>query len=92
MLTEAKTKKPTVRLKIGDVLRVPLEDGRFAYIRYVRFDDSGMVVQVSNRISRLPHGMEDIGDFSALLFPPVNVGLQYAVRELGWLRIGNLPI
>jgi len=36
--------------------------------------------------------MEDIGDFSALLFPPVNVGLQYAVRELGWLRIGNLPI
>ena len=63
--------KKSVRLKLGDVFRIPLLDGSYGYIQYIRIDPQGLVVRVSNKISKTPKPIQDISDFEELLFPPV---------------------
>lgn len=81
---------PTV--KIGDIIKIPLSDGRNAYGQYL-FDDTkmGTLIQIYNQISESRIEIEDLR-YSNLLFPPVITGLYGAIRSGLWTIVGNLPV
>jgi Immunity protein 26 len=81
------------KIEIGDVFRVPLPNGRWAYCQYVQqSDELGYLVRVFDRITKEPlsstNELEDAGP----LFPAVFVGLRASVRSGRWQKIGTMPM
>ena len=78
-------------IKIGVVFQIPLSDGRKAYAQYV-YDDWGNIIRIFNYFTS---GVEQPSlqkiDTSDLIFPPVHVGLQGAIKQKVWKIIGELP-
>ncbi|MBE7529110.1 MAG: immunity 26/phosphotriesterase HocA family protein [Ardenticatenaceae bacterium] len=79
------------RIQLGDVLEIPLSDGRKAYGQYVFKDKMGPLVQVFDLITKDNIELEQIKN-AKLLFPPVFTGLFAAVRGGVWKVIGRIPI
>lgn len=83
-----------VQVKIGDCVVIPLPDGRYAYGQYVHYDrvsQYGYMVRVFDLIT------EEIVSIARLqsrkiLFPPVFVALEGALKTGRWRVIGSLPV
>lgn len=76
------------RVKVGDIIEIPLSDGRKAYGQYVFKDEKqGPLLQVFNLITKDRPELEVILN-SELLFPPVFTGLMAAVHRGLWTVIG----
>ena len=81
-------KKP----KIGDVIEIPLPDGRKAYGQYIFWGEKmGPLLQIFDLISKDNLELADINDAKPL-FPPIITGLFAAIRTGMWRVIGNHPI
>ncbi len=79
-------------LKIGDILEIPLSDGRRAYAQYVWRDKlMGPMIRVFDVITEERVDI-DVLRGASLLFPPVFTGLYAAVRTGLWQIIGRLPV
>lgn len=80
------------RVKVGDILLIPLPDGRFGYGQYIHWNpEQGPLVQVFAKTTAVPSALEEIEKQSPL-FPPVFVGLMFAVNSGRWKILGNLTI
>jgi hypothetical protein len=83
-----------MRLRVGDVIEIPLSDGSRAFCRYVERDETlGPIVEVySKRLSRTEDvDIERLGS-TGLLFPPVVVGLSAALHAGLWRIVGHIPV
>lgn len=82
------------RVKIGDCVVIPLPDGRYAYGQYVHYDrvsQYGYMVRVFDLITDeivSPARLQS----RKLLFPPVFVSLESALKSRRWRIIGALPV
>lgn len=78
--------------KVGDILQIPLSDGRFAYAQYVHFDpDRGALVQVLKPVQALPISGDDL-DIDSHLIPPLICGINHAIREGTWQVVGHRDV
>lgn len=83
-----KTKKP----RIGDILEIPLSDGRKAYGQYMLWDqENGPIVRIFDLIADDRLDLDSIANHP-LLFPPIVVGLMAAIKSGLWKVIGNRAI
>jgi len=83
-----------MRPKIGDIIEIPLSNGKKAYGQYVFRDEKrGPLLQVYDLIidSTTYVDMEDIVKAKPL-FPPVITGLFAAIRTGLWKVVGNRPV
>ncbi len=81
-----------IRLRVGDILEIPLSDGRHAYAQYVFFDDKvGGMIQVFDLITKQRASLDQIKGAKPL-FAPILTGLRAAVRSGLWARIGHAPV
>ncbi|MBC7925295.1 MAG: hypothetical protein H7039_06520 [Bryobacteraceae bacterium] len=83
---------PRVLARIGDILRIPLGDGRYGYAQYV-YNHSlySTLLRVLDVIANTPEPPPEImtaGD----LFPPVFVGLNPPIREKAWTIVAHVPV
>lgn len=89
---EAAGQGPRARLAVGDVVEIPLPDGRKGYGRYVHWDPRvGPLLQVYDLIA------DDPPPLAAILaagpkFPPVITGVQAAVAAGLWRVVGHAPV
>lgn len=80
------------RLKIGDIVEIPLSDGRRAYAQYVCWDRlMGPMIRVFDLIAEERVDIDLLRD-AGLLFPPIFTGLHAAVRAGLWRVVGRLPV
>ncbi len=83
-----------VRVKVGDIFKIPLSGEKSAYGQYVHFDSQyGGLLQVFDIFTdkdKQPD-IEKIAD-SKPLFPAVFTGLKAAVKLDLWEIIGNKPV
>ena len=82
-----------LRVKEGDVYRIPLPDGRYAFAQYLQWNDQlGCLMRVFDYISS--RELESVSELQAAgeMFPPVFVGLKGAVKAGRWKKIGILPV
>jgi len=84
---------------VGDILQIPLSNGKIAYGRYVYWDGrkpSGMgsLVEIYDFFSAEPveSGLIDTLSSKPLLFPPVFVGLGAAIKSGRWSIVGHIPV
>jgi hypothetical protein len=83
---------PRVKLKVGDILEIPLSMDRKAYGQYVFYDKKmGPLFQVFDLITETDNQLEKLKEVKAL-FPPIIVGLLAAVRLGIWKIVGWLPV
>lgn len=84
--------KPNARVRIGDIVEIPLTDGRRGYAQYVFFDSTtGYMIQVFDLITTTRATLEQLGD-ARPLFPPVFTALIGAFKAKIWVIIGNMPV
>lgn len=78
--------------RVGDILRMPLPCGGFAYMQYVHFDEkTGPYVQVFDLVS--PDPLEEIEPGRLPnMFNPLQVGVNPPVRMGRWQVIANRPV
>jgi len=78
----------TMKIKVGDIICIPLEDGRYGYCQYV-YDDSGEgpLIQVYKAVGDKNISVDDILS-SGYLFGPVITGLFAAILNNVWRVIG----
>lgn len=83
---------PRVLAKIGDILLIPLGDGRYGYAQYVYFHPLyATLLRVLDVITDTPETAppaSTTGD----LFPPVFVGLNAPIREKAWSIVGHVQV
>ena len=80
------------KIKLGDIVEIPLRDEKKAYGQYVYWDKKmGPLLQVFDLIGVNNVRVEEI-DNAKPLFPPVITGLNAAVRTGLWKIVGNLPV
>lgn len=81
------------RLKIGDIVEIPLSTGHRAFCQYVYRDKMGPIVRVFDLILEQNEEITlERFQGAQLLFPPVITGLLAAVRTGLWKVIGRLPV
>jgi hypothetical protein len=74
----------------GDIIRIPLSDGRYAYTQYIGMDDAlGPVLQVFSFFSTTPLTAEDLPVVLEPLFPPIVVGILPPLRSGRWEIVGS---
>jgi Immunity protein 26 len=89
-------RKVKIPAEIGDIIAIPLKDGRTAYAQYVYFDGKdasgmGCLIQVFDIITSKPISLDRL-ESASLMFPPVFVGLKTGIQSKRWKVIGSLPI
>ena len=78
--------------RVGDLLEIPLADGRYAYGHYLFRDRTfGAIVQVFDCVTEQPVEPESLGNCGPL-FPPVIVGLASAIKAGRWRVVGKKPV
>jgi hypothetical protein len=81
-----------MKMKLGDVVEIPLSNGLKAYGQYVYLDKKmGPLLQIYDRIVPEDINLEQIYNTKPL-FPPIITGLFAAVKNGLWKVVGNLPI
>jgi hypothetical protein len=81
-----------IRIKIGDIIEIPLSDGRKAFAQYVFSDQKiGPLIQVFDLMTEREIQIDELKDAGAL-FPPVSTGLRAAIRTGMWNIIGHIPV
>jgi hypothetical protein len=85
------TKEKTIRIKLGDIFKVPLNTNSHGYGQYYMKHRLGPVVRIFNIITKKEIELDEIV-LHDLMFPPVIVGLNAAIREKVWEKIGNKEI
>jgi len=79
-------------IKIADCFEIPLVDGRYAYGRYLYWDENyGPLCEIFSMISNESIPVSQL-DTSKRLFPPVYIGFGSFFKERKWRVIGSLPI
>ena len=81
-------------VKVGDVIQIPLSDGRRAYCQFVFEDkENGDIIRVFDFFTKESEilDLKEI-DISKLLFLPVYASIYWAVKDRGWKVIGSLPV
>ena len=73
------TKHGRVRLKVGNILEIPLSDGRRAFGQYVHRDKMGPLLQVFDLITVRDIQLDQLQN-ARPLFPPIYTGIFAAVR------------
>jgi hypothetical protein len=77
---------------LGDILEIPLTDGRKAFGRYVdEVPTLGPLLQVFDLITDEPIEVAHLLE-AGLLFPPVLAAFPAAVERGEWKVIGSLPV
>lgn len=81
------------RLKIGDIVEIPLSTGQRAFCQYVYRDKMGPIIRVFDLIVAPDDeiAIERLADAN-LMFRPVITGLFAAVRTGLWKVIGRFPV
>lgn len=81
------------RLRLGDIVEIPLSNGQRAFCQYAHRDKMGPIVRVFDLIAEAGDeiAIEHFKDAN-LLFRPVITGLFAAVRTGLWKVIGHLPV
>lgn len=80
------------RLKIGDVVEIPLSDGRKAYGQYVFHDKkNGALLQVFDAITNLSLPVEEV-IASGPMFPPIFTPISGWVQDGIWAVVGHSPL
>jgi hypothetical protein len=78
--------------EIGDCFRIPLPDGRLAYGQYIFcHSEYASLVQIFDVIGQEENLARTLSS-AGLLFPPVFVGFNDAIRQGHWRVIGNVPV
>ena len=85
------TKHRSVRLKVGNVLEIPLSDGRRAFGQYVHRDKMGPLLQVFDLITVRDIQLDQLQNVRPL-FPPIYTGIFAAVRVDYWRIIGYIDV
>ena len=81
-----------VRLKIGDVLEVPLEEGKVGYVQYIA-DDTSMLDSYVIRVFKGEHdptkppAVSDIVSGEVAFF--AHVFLKLCIKYGNWKKVGN---
>jgi hypothetical protein len=78
-------------VKVGDVIEIPLSDGRSAYAQYVHKDKMGPMIRIFDVLTDQKIPVEQLRK-ARLLFPPVITGLLAAIRTGLWKKIGHMPV
>jgi hypothetical protein len=79
-------------VKIGDILAMPLSNGRFAFGQYLYYDNKyGPLTSILDLISETTDVIDLLKDAKPL-FPPIITGINAAVRTKMWKVIGNIEI
>ena len=80
------------RVGVGDVIQIPLSDGRYGYVHCVLLDQTrGYLVEVLDCRTTAPAGIEQLGDMHTSL-PPFFVFIQEPVDLGRWQVIGHQPV
>jgi hypothetical protein len=86
------TKYKRVKLRVGDILGIPLSDGRTAFGQYMHWDKKmGPLVQIFDLVTVHEIQPEQLENAEPL-FPPIFTGLFAAVRTGFWKVIGHRNI
>lgn len=85
-----------VRLKVGDIICIPLTDGRYAYGQYTGTHENypnsiGLHMAIFKEIYTIPIAITDI-NMSELLYPLLFVQIKGGLKYAGWRIIGRLPV
>lgn len=81
------------RLKIGDIVEIPLSTGQRAFCQYAYRDKMGPIVRVFDLIvEQSDEIVLERFEEANLLFPPVITGLSAAVKTGLWKVVGQIPI
>lgn len=75
-------------VKLGDIIEIPLENGRKGYAQYVIRDPMGPMIQVLDFIQANRPELDAILGAHPL-FPPIITGVFAAIRSGFWTKIGN---
>ena len=82
----------TPTIKVGDVYRIGLPDGRIAYCHVLQVHpDYGYLVRVLNYISDKDVSLTELSRVGNL-FPPVFVNLVSGIKSGFWENIGSIPV
>ena len=80
------------KIQVGDILLIPLPDGRFGYGQYIHWNpEQGPLVQVFAQVTATPATLDKIKEHLPL-FPPVFVGLMFAVNSGRWKILANQKV
>ncbi len=80
------------RLRIGDIIEIPLSNNRKSYAQYILRDlHVGPLIQVKNLILTEDFSLDKFRTAKPL-FPPVSTGLFAAIRTGLWSIVGNLLV
>lgn len=83
-----------LKTEVGDIYRIPLPEGKFAYAQFIFFDTKyGGIVRIFEPI----FDSEDSVELDKLLstelrFPPVYVGISAAIKSYGWEIVDNTQV
>jgi hypothetical protein len=90
--TRPTPRKRGIQPRLGDFFAVPLPDGRFGHIQYLRASpDEGELLQVLDVITDQPAKLEVVLR-AGPLFPPVKCFVTAAVRRCAWVYVGHSDI
>ena len=82
------------RLKIGDVLEVPLNDGKVGYVQYIA-DDTSMLDSYVIRVFKGEHDPTKPPSVSEVVLGEVlffaHVFLKLCIKYGNWKKMGNAP-
>ncbi len=81
------------RIKVGDIFRIPLPEGRFGYCQYIQWNDQmGCLTKVFDLVAK--NELRSIDELSEVpeMFPPIFVGLKASAKSGRWAIVGNLPV
>lgn len=81
-----------IKPKEGDIIEIPLSNGKKAYCWYLYNSQMGPLVQVFSLISGRDETMDHVLQLSKPLFPPVLTNLSAAINEHKWKIIGYKPV
>lgn len=76
---------------MGDIYKIPITKMKHAYAQYCHEDNFGYMIKFFNLITAEDLDLTEIINLD-LMFPPIYVGIFPALREGGWIKIGNLEV
>ena len=83
-----------VKIKLGDVFQVPLDDGKVGYFQYIAVDSSLLHSEVIRAFCG-EYGSNEEPDIGAILSNPINFHAHILLKlgmKLGlWTKVGNAP-
>ena len=80
------------RVRVGDVFAVPLADGRWGYVHYVRNSSTrGPIIRVLDMVTAEITTIEDLKG-AGEMFPPIAAYFYAEVDQGRWVKVGHIPV